>query len=162
MPKNKHTMSDVLEEMRSREYFFDQGIRFECLRCGGCCNGEPGVIYVSEDEITAIAQYTTIEREIFVERCLTLIGKSHSIRETDDGRCIFYENGCSIYPVRPLQCSTFPFWFQNMRSPEAWEGALLRCPGIGKGTLFPKEAILERIGLSFPIYQALVKDHVLD
>jgi uncharacterized protein len=161
MPKKKRTMSEVLEEMKSRPYFFDQGISFECTRCGGCCNGEPGVIYVSNDEITAIAEYTAIDRDIFMERCLYLMEQSYSIRETDDGRCIFYENGCSIYPVRPLQCSTFPFWFQNMRSLDAWEGALLRCPGIGKGPLFPRDAILERIGLSFPIYEALVKDRVL-
>lgn len=162
MPKKKRTMDEVLEEMASRSYFFDKGIRFECLKCGGCCNGEPGVIYVSDAEITAIAEYTTIERDTFVERCLYLMEKSYSIRETNDGRCIFYENGCSIYPVRPLQCSTFPFWFQNMRSNEAWESALLRCPGIGKGPLFSKEAILERVGLSYPIYDALVKDHLLD
>lgn len=155
-------MNEVLEEMASRSYFFDEGVRFECLKCGGCCNGEPGVIYVSDAEITAIAEYTTIERDIFVERCLYLIEQSYSINETDDGRCIFYENGCSIYPVRPLQCSTFPFWFQNMRSQSSWSEALLRCPGIGKGPLFSKEAILERVGLSYPIYEALVKDHILD
>jgi Fe-S-cluster containining protein len=162
MPRKKSAMNTALEEMASRSYFFDKGIRFECLKCGGCCNGEPGVIYVSETEITDIAEYTLIERDIFVERCLYLIEESYSIKETDDGRCIFYENGCSIYPVRPLQCSTFPFWFQNMRSEESWESALLRCPGIGKGPLFSKEAILERVGLSYPIYEALVKDHVLD
>jgi uncharacterized protein len=162
MPRKKSTMKDVLEEMKSRPYFFDQGIRFECLRCGGCCNGEPGVIYVDDQEITAIAEYTMIEREVFVQRCLYLLETSYSIRETDDGRCIFYENGCSIYPVRPLQCSTFPFWFQNMRSVDAWEEALLRCPGIGKGPLFTKETILERIGLSYPVYEALVRELVLD
>ncbi len=162
MGKRKPTMQEVLKEMAQHSYFFDKGIRFGCLRCGGCCNGEPGVIYVAKDEITRIARYTDIEEDIFVDRCLYLMEKSYSIRETDDGRCIFYENGCSIYPVRPLQCSTFPFWFQNLRSPDAWESARLRCPGIGRGPLFKKEAILERVGLSYPIFIALMKDHLLD
>jgi hypothetical protein len=49
-----------------------------------------------------------------------------------------------------------------MRSLEAWEEACRRCPGIGRGPLIDKEAILERIGLSYPVYEALVRELVLD
>ena len=36
--------------------------------------------------------------------------------------CVFWEGdaGCAIYPVRPTQCRTFPFWSEHLRSPEAW------------------------------------------
>ncbi len=148
----------LIENLKSRSYFFDKGIRFECRKCGTCCTGEPGVIYVDEEEITRIADFVEVPRDVFVERCLYLLKESYSIRETDDGRCIFFENGCAIYPVRPLQCSTFPFWFQNMRSLDAWEDVRLKCPGIGKGPVHPKEHILDCIGKSYPIYETLVKE----
>lgn len=159
--KDNDKEDTLIENLRFRSYFFDGGIRFECTRCGACCNGEPGVVYVDDHEITAIAEYTEVPRDVFVERCLYLLKKSYSIRETNDGRCIFFENGCAIYPVRPLQCRTFPFWFQNMRSLDAWEDIALKCPGIGNGKLFSKNAILDCIGLSYPIYKILVKEVIL-
>lgn len=151
-------MDTLLEGLKSRSYFFDHGIRFECQRCGVCCNGDPGVVYVDDREITEIAGFVDIPREVFVERCLYLLKTSCAIKETNDGRCIFYENGCAIYPVRPLQCRTFPFWFQNMRSRYAFKAGTAFCPGIGKGPLHSKEAILECISMSYPIYEALLHE----
>ncbi|MFY9397367.1 MAG: YkgJ family cysteine cluster protein [Desulfomonilia bacterium] len=151
-------MDTLLKALKSRSYFFDHGIRFECQRCGACCNGDPGVVYVDDREITEIAGFVDIPRDVFIERCLYLLKTSHAIRETHDGRCIFYENGCAIYPVRPLQCRTFPFWFQNMRSRYAFKDVEAFCPGIGKGRLYSKEEILESIGRSYPIYETLVRE----
>jgi len=147
---------DVLDALKNRPYFFDDGIRFECRRCGSCCTGEPGIVYVDDSEITRISEYLEITREILIQRFLYPFQDSYSIREAEDGRCLFFENGCSIYPVRPLQCRTFPFWFQNMRSVEAWDDVCLRCPGVGKGRLYTKEEIVETIGRGFGVYlQAL-------
>ena len=42
---------------------------------------------------------------------------------------------CLIYPVRPTQCRTWPFWPANLQSVESWCLAALRCPGINRGTL---------------------------
>jgi len=151
-------MDPLLEGLKSRSYFFDHGIRFECQRCGACCTGEPGVVYVSDREITEIAEYIEIPREVFVERCLYLLKTSYAVRETNDGRCIFFENGCAVYPVRPLQCRTFPFWFQNMRSRYTWKSVAGFCPGIGKGHRYSKESILECIGASYPIYEILLNE----
>ncbi|VFU18383.1 Flagellin N-methylase [anaerobic digester metagenome] len=151
-------MDSLLESMKTQPYFFDDGIRFECQRCGACCTGEPGVVYVNDREITEISDFMDISRQVFIERCLYRLKTSYAIREADDGRCIFFENGCAVYPVRPLQCRTFPFWFQNMRSLYAWKGVAVVCPGIGKGHLYSKEAILECIGASYPIYEILVKE----
>lgn len=40
-----------------------------------------------------------------------------------EGACIFLDQGgqCSIYDVRPVQCSTYPFWPSLLRNKEAWE-----------------------------------------
>jgi|GEM_PF-436810 len=143
----------MLSVLRDRSYFFDEGICFECLRCGSCCTGEPGVVFVEEAEKTTIADFLGISRQVFIERCLFPIGDRLSIRETDDFRCIFYENGCSIYPVRPLQCRTFPFWAQNFRSKKAWNETLRRCPGIGTGRRYTKNEILDLITCSMHLFE---------
>ena len=53
--------------------------------------------------------------------------------------CVFLERddegkaGCSIYPVRPSQCRSWPFWPENLRSSTAWQRAAVTCPGMAKG-----------------------------
>jgi len=142
----------ILKVLKDRPYFFDGGLCFECQRCGECCTGEPGIIYVTPGEIGPIAQFLDISEDVFVERCLYPFQDSYSIREAEDGRCIFYENGCAIYPVRPMQCRSYPFWFQNLRSENMWRAVKKQCPGIGKGRRYSKEEILYFVGSSFHIF----------
>jgi Fe-S-cluster containining protein len=55
----------------------------------------------------------------------------------DEPACAFLDenNRCKIYPVRPKQCATWPFWTENLER-AAWEGPVKDCcPGIGKGEL---------------------------
>lgn len=47
------------------------------------------------------------------------------LREDADGK-----RGCSIYPVRPTQCRTWPFWPSNLKSRSAWESSAQSCPGM--------------------------------
>ena len=66
------------------------------------------------------------------------MGLRYSLTEKPNGDCTFLkrENGkalCSIYPVRPVQCRTWPFWSSNLRSREAWESAANNCPGMNNG-----------------------------
>lgn len=125
-----------------RSYFFDGGIRFECLCCGACCTGSPGVVYVNDSEIIAIAGYLGVSEADFRRRCLYSFRDRYSIQEHSDGRCLFYEAGCRIYPVRPLQCRTYPFWVENMRSRYHWRRVRRECPGIGVGRLYDRPEIL--------------------
>lgn len=124
-------------------YFFDNGIRFQCQRCGACCTGEPGTIYVEQSEIPRIAHFTGIPLHDIIEKFLYPFRDSYSIREDQEGRCFFYNNGCTIYPVRPNQCRSFPFWLENLRSEKEWRWVSDRCPGIGRGKLYTKMQILE-------------------
>jgi hypothetical protein len=59
-----------MTEYRHRKYFFDDGIRFDCIRCGKCCNGAPGIIIVLDNEIGPIADFLELDRQVFIERCL--------------------------------------------------------------------------------------------
>jgi len=122
---------------------FDQGIRFACLQCGRCCTGEPGTVYVAPDELHPLAAFLGLPVSSLIQECLYPFRDSFSIREEPGGDCLFYDRGCTVYPVRPSQCRTFPFWVKNLRSESAWNQVRQECPGIGQGRLFSREEILD-------------------
>lgn len=64
-------------------------------------------------------------------------------RELPDGRCIFYDEGCRIYPVRPRQCRSFPFWLRYLRNENSWRTLSKSCPGIGQGKHHSKTTVLD-------------------
>jgi Fe-S-cluster containining protein len=51
---------------------------------------------------------------------------------------------CVIYPVRPNQCRTWPFWGSNLTSLNAWNEAVKKCGGVNRGRYYSFEEI-ERI-----------------
>ncbi|HOK94649.1 MAG TPA: YkgJ family cysteine cluster protein [Anaerohalosphaeraceae bacterium] len=129
--------------------WYSSGLRFECVGCGGCCAGPAeGYIWVSKPEIEFLARHLGRSVKDFKKMYLKRIGLKYSIREdplTKD--CVFLEmvsNGCrscAVYAVRPNQCRTWPFWSFNLHSPEQWEMAAQRCPGINRGRLYTAEEI---------------------
>lgn len=106
-----------------------------CEACGGhCCRGESGYIWVKYSEIEQIASYLELEIENFATMYLRKVKHRYSLVEKklaeDDYACIFFDDTkrrCSIYPVRPLQCRTFPFWEQFKQNEEE---VRKECPGI--------------------------------
>jgi len=133
----------LTNELDQHRYFFDSGIRFQCQRCGTCCTGAPGVVRVSDEEAVAIADFLGLPVQQTIETFLYPWEDGFSIREDDDGRCRFYDEGCRIYPARPRQCSTFPFWISILRSKARWDSIRRHCPGIGKGRQYTKCEILD-------------------
>ena len=128
------------------EPWYKDGLRFRCTRCGNCCTGEPGHVWVSAEELAAIAEYRGEPVEEVVALYTYVAYRGRSLREKGNGDCVFYDRhaGCTIYPVRPRQCRTWPFWESNVRSPEAWERTCQVCPGSGRGDLIPPEEITRR------------------
>jgi Fe-S-cluster containining protein len=124
------------------------GLHFECGRCGKCCSGpDEGYIWVTEDEIRLIADYLKISEEDLAQKYMVRVGLRTSIIEHRPANdCIFLEavNGhrvCMIYPVRPNQCRTWPFWDSNLASAEAWNHAAKKCFGINRGRRHSLEQI---------------------
>src|SRR4051812_18157667 len=113
------------------EPWYHAGLQFECTRCGDCCTGEPGFVWVNEAEIAAIAAFLTIPEEEMVARHTKWGPRGRTLREKAKGACIYFEagTGCTIYEVRPRQCRTWPFWESNVESPQAWERTRKVCPG---------------------------------
>ena len=127
-----------------RSYFFDKGLRFKCRQCVHCCTGDPGTIYVNDEEIRSISRHLKMARNKFVQKYLYPFKDSFSIREKPNGDCVFYrKTGCRIYSVRPQQCRTYPFWIENLRTEKRWQHTQKECPGAGRGRLYPKARILD-------------------
>jgi len=125
--------------------WYEKGLRFECKRCGDCCRGEPGYVWVTEADIARIAKKLKIGTKNLKKKYIRKVGNSYSLIEMSNGDCVFYSNGCAIYEVRPDQCRTFPFWPEYLSSPHAWAEAARRCPGVGSGTSFTEEEVDARL-----------------
>ena len=125
--------------------WYESGLRFACQRCGGCCRGEPGFVWVSEEETETLARSLNLGEEEFARKYLRKVGDRWSLIEMPNGDCVFYGRGCAVYAVRPAQCRTFPFWPAYLASPYGWKDAAARCPGVGQGRLFSAQQIEERL-----------------
>jgi Fe-S-cluster containining protein len=129
------------------EPWYQDGLRFRCTRCGHCCTGEPGYVWVDDDELAAIAEFRGEAVEEVRDRFTRETYRGRSLREKENGDCVFYDRtaGCTIYPVRPPQCRTWPFWESNLVSRATWERTCEVCPGSGQGELIPVEEITRRL-----------------
>jgi Fe-S-cluster containining protein len=129
------------------EPWYKDGLHFTCTRCGHCCSGEPGFVWVDDDDLAALAEHrgeTLDEVKALYTRMTT---RGRTLREKSNGDCIFYDRqkGCTVYPVRPPQCRTWPFWESNVATPQAWEHTCDVCPGSGQGELISAEEITRRL-----------------
>ncbi|MFO1532070.1 MAG: YkgJ family cysteine cluster protein, partial [Kiritimatiellia bacterium] len=129
-----------------RPVWFEAGLRFECTRCGACCAGAPGRVLVSDVEIRAIAGRLGLPEAVFRSLHLRPDPGGWSLKELEGGDCEFLHDGrCSIQECKPRQCRTYPFWLNNLRSPEAWEECARVCPGIGLGRTYSRTEILDQV-----------------
>ncbi len=127
--------------------WYRDGLQFTCTQCGHCCTGEPGFVWVNDHDLAAIAEFLG-EPLVEVRAMYTrLAARGLTLREKGNGDCVFYDRkvGCTIYPVRPPQCRTWPFWESNVATPESWERTCQVCPGSGQGELISVEEITQRL-----------------
>jgi Fe-S-cluster containining protein len=115
------------------DFSFDPAACEGCV--GYCCTGESGYTWVSQQEISRIADYLGREIDALVSDYLVRIGKQYYIKEVKiEGGfyCLFFDEKkrqCAIYDARPEQCRTFPFWEHFKDKPDE---AFRECPGVRK------------------------------
>ncbi|MEK6677499.1 MAG: YkgJ family cysteine cluster protein [Planctomycetota bacterium] len=124
--------------MKNDHSWYKDGLQFECTQCGNCCSGDPGYVWATKEEVRKIAEFLGRDDHWLDEQHLRRVGLHYSLTERPNGDCTFLvrKNGksmCSIYSVRPLQCRTWPFWTENLRTAESWEKANKKCPGMNTG-----------------------------
>lgn len=124
--------------------WYKDGLKFTCSQCGDCCTGFEGFVWVSEEEMQAMADHLGMSIGAFKLEHTRKVGRKVSLKEFANGDCTFFDGatrGCKIYQFRPRQCRTWPFWDSNLESPAAWRETKKLCPGAGKGTFFSLEEI---------------------
>ncbi|HED64296.1 MAG TPA: YkgJ family cysteine cluster protein [Planctomycetes bacterium] len=129
---------------RDEDPWYADGLRFACTGCGNCCTGEPGIVRASDDEVARMAGHAGLEEAVFRDLYTHRLSSGGvALRERSGNACVFWREqvGCLIYPVRPRQCRTWPFWRANVASEGHWARAAEGCPGIDHGPLFDAEEI---------------------
>ena len=125
--------------------WFGDGLRFECTRCGACCTGAAGFVWVDVAEIERLAARLKMSLDTFGRKYLRQVEDRISLVEKPNNDCVFWERGkgCTVYEDRPIQCRTWPFWGENIATREDWVRVEGVCPGSGEGRLYTLGEILE-------------------
>lgn len=141
-----------------KKTWYHSGLAFNCRQCGNCCAGpDEGYVWISKEEIEKLAHFLKMTPAQLKNNYLHRVGLRYSLIEKQPSKdCIFLSRNsdqtidCDIYPVRPLQCRTWPFWSENLRSASTWNHAAQKCPGIDDGLWYdlPKIIALRQGDLS--------------
>jgi uncharacterized protein len=153
---------NVIATDAQQKPWYADGLSFTCTQCGNCCTGGPGYVWISDTEVERLATFLNISpAETRKRHCRKVSGrvslKEHRspaglydctfLKEIDaerdvEGQRVRYKKRiCTIYPVRPLQCRTWPFWEHNLSSAQAWKAAGRGCPGLNVGRVRDVEEI---------------------
>jgi len=123
---------------RAKSVWYGSGLRFTCTQCGKCCKDRdiPTYVFMEEDDILRMAAFFDMSRKKFLDRYCHWDDEDGGgyLLNKKPGACIFYHdgNGCEVYPARPVQCRTWPFWPSNLVQ-EGWREASIFCPGCDQG-----------------------------
>ena len=89
---------------------------------------------MSVDEMAAMATHLSLTVDDFQAEYDVQWDKdaqSWRIDATHGDNCpLLIGNDCSVHPVKPAQCRTFPFWSELLDDRDAWDEAKDYCPGM--------------------------------
>lgn len=129
----------------------DQGVQFECTRCGACCRWD-GLVYLYPADVLRLARFRGLDVQSFVDTYCRHIEVVFTVRdpETGDrvekvpylvlrkiagGSCAFLgdKNQCGVHDVKPWQCASMPFSAEVLLNREALRRFGEMSPGFGHG-----------------------------
>jgi Fe-S-cluster containining protein len=130
-----------------RDIWYAQGLRFECTQCGQCCSGGSGTVEFTQAEAQGMAATLGLSYEEFMTRYAVRRGPTYTLAEVESPDregydCVLLardeETGmtrCTVHRERPMQCRTWPFWPENLKSARTWRRAGQECEGIDRGPI---------------------------
>lgn len=112
--------------------FWENGISFQCTRCSTCCRYDQGYVFLYENDVKPILEILNLKYDDFIKQYCRWVNRGDgyeylSLNEKLNYDCIFWDNGCTIYAARPLQCRTFPFWPDALSSLNSWLALTAGC-----------------------------------
>jgi Fe-S-cluster containining protein len=102
---------------------------FKCQKCGDCCRGYGGT-FITEKEIETIAAHIHMDSETFVENYCQISGGKRILAQSENLYCVFWDGLCTIHPVKPHMCKTWPFIGSILVDTNNWHIMASQCPGI--------------------------------
>jgi Fe-S-cluster containining protein len=104
-------------------------------------------VWVTPEEIERLADFRGETVKAFAAKFVRRVRDRCSLVEKPGGDCIFWDKtaGCTVYPARPIQCQTWPFWPENVETPDDWERVRGVCPGSGRGRVYSVQEIVSSI-----------------
>jgi Fe-S-cluster containining protein len=129
-------------------------MRFQCQSgCVRCCE-QQGFVYVTREDIARLAEHVGISRAEFKRRYLCGSAPLLRFRKQRHKQCPFLlADGCSVHAIKPLQCSSFPYWPELLASADERRSAAKYCPGMNRGPVVNGEtarAVAAQVHLAFP------------
>lgn len=129
-------------------------MRFQCQPgCIRCCE-QTGFVYVNSEDIARLSKHLGVSRAEFTRHYLCGRAPLLRFRKPRKKQCPFLlSNGCSVHEVKPLQCSSFPFWPELLASASERRETAKFCPGMNHGPLVNIEVAREvaaQVQQSFP------------
>ena len=102
---------------------------FECRHCGECCKGYGGT-YLSRQDIKVIAAYVGTDADSFESKFCRPSGGKPILIQNENGYCVFWDELCTIHPVKPQMCRQWPFIKSVLVDVKNWHIMASMCPGI--------------------------------
>jgi len=149
-----------LVKLKVFQPWYEKGLQFTCSQCGNCCTGGPGYVWMSDIELQRLSDHLKLSVDEVKKQHCRKVGRRWSLNEhrnvagqydctflkeirveSENGEPAYMKRVCTIYPVRPLQCRTWPFWDGNLASADDWNAAAKRCHGMNDGRKFTQSEI---------------------
>ena len=102
---------------------------FACRRCGDCCRGYGGTV-VDGSDIEAIAAYLKMAPGSFRDTYCVRTGSRWLLVQQPNGYCAFWDQLCTIHPVKPRMCRAWPFIESVLVDVSNWRIMAGMCPGM--------------------------------
>jgi Fe-S-cluster containining protein len=134
-------------------------LRFACQPgCTKCCDTR-GFVYITENDLQRMAAYVGLSAKAFEKRYVVRFKQLLRLRKPPKSQCHFLtEGGCSVHPVKPVQCRLYPFWPELVETRANWDTEGVLCPGIGKGELIQIGVACETAAEMKTAYPALYEN----
>jgi len=85
---------------------------------------------VTAKDIEKIATYINTDPKKFVSDYCVKSGSKLVLAQGADGYCIFWDDLCTIHPVKPRMCKAWPFIESVLTNITNWHIMADSCPGI--------------------------------
>jgi hypothetical protein len=85
---------------------------------------------VDAEQIASIADFIGCDSDGFAVTYCRRSGRRYLLAQKEDGYCIFWDEKCTIHPVKPLMCRAWPFIEAVLVDAANWYSMAGSCPGM--------------------------------